>query len=127
MKVDLTTGEITEPDCKEVAALLIEHMGGRAHETASKELHQLIAAVTEHGKKGSLTITITVEAPKGHVDGGPLAIGIASILKAPKAVTPAAIYFVDREGNPTRNDPRQLSFDSLREAPAAPSQFKDAR
>lgn len=112
------TGEIAE-----FAAFLIGHLGGRSHEQISDELHDLLAAVAEHGKKGALTITVTVEPPKGHVDGGPLAIGIDSSIKAPKASAPPAIYFVDADGNATRNDPRQMALD-LRTAPTPT--FKDA-
>lgn len=113
------TGEIAE-----FAAFLIGHLGGRSHEEISAELHDLLAAVNEHGKKGSLTIVVTVEPPKGHVDGSPLAIAVDSTLKAPKASAPPSIYFVDADGNPTRNDPRQMALD-LRTAPR-PDHFKDA-
>ncbi|MCQ6250872.1 hypothetical protein [Streptomyces malaysiensis] len=100
----------------EFAAFLVQHLGGRAHEQISQEMHRLLGAVAEHGKKGSLTITVTVEPPKGHVDGGPVAIGIESALKAPKASAPPAIYFVDGDGNATRNDPRQTSAGIFRTA-----------
>ncbi len=106
------------------AAFLVSHLGGRVIEEISTEFHQLIAAVTEHGKKGSLAIVVTVEPPKGHIDGGPLAISIDSTLKAPKASAPPAIYFVDADGNATRNDPRQIALD-FRTAPAT-TDFKDA-
>ncbi|MDX3074592.1 hypothetical protein [Streptomyces sp. MI02-7b] len=112
------TGEIAE-----FAAFLVGHLGGRSHEQISAEMHDLLAAVAEHGRKGSLTITIAVEPPKGHVDGGPLAIAVESALKAPKAVAPPAIYFVDRDGNATRNDPRQMSFD-IRDVPTT-TEIKD--
>jgi hypothetical protein len=104
-------------DPAEFAAFLVSHLGGRAHEQISDEMHDLLAAVDEHGRKGSLTITVTVEPPKGSVDGGPVAIAIESALKAPKAVAPPAIYFVDHDGNPTRNDPRQMAFDVRDVAP----------
>lgn len=112
------TGEITE-----FAAFLVGHLGGRSHEQISAEMHELLAAVAEHGKKGALTITIAVEPSKGHIDGAPLTIGIDSALKAPRASAPPAIYFVDPDGNPTRNDPRQLSFDVRDVAPR--SEIKD--
>jgi hypothetical protein len=113
------TGEIAE-----FAAFLVGHLGGRSHEQISAEMHELLGAVAEHGKKGELTIKVTVEPPKGHVDGGPVAIGIDSALKAPKASAPPAIYFVDHDGNATRNDPRQMALD-LRTAPTT-TEFKDA-
>ncbi|WP_441251163.1 hypothetical protein [Kitasatospora sp. McL0602] len=109
---------IAQPEqAAEFAAFLVNHLGGRAHEEVSAELHQLIAAVTEHGKKGSLSIVVTVAPPQGHIDGGPLAIAIDSTLKAPKASAPPSIYFVDADGNATRNDPRQIAID-FRTVPA---------
>lgn len=114
----------TDQQPAEFAAFLVGHLGGRVHEQVSEEMHTLLAAVAEHGKKGSLTLTVSVEPPKGAVDGGPLAIAVDTALKAPKAATPPAIYFVDDEGNPTRNDPRQMALD-FRSAPANDT-FKDA-
>lgn len=112
------TTHATEPttDTKpaEFAAFLVGHLNGRAHDDISAEMHQLLAAVAEHGKKGSLTITVTVEPPKGHVDGAPLSIAVDSTVKAPKAANPPAIYFRDQAGNPTRNDPRQTGLQVLR-------------
>ncbi|WP_055585514.1 hypothetical protein [Peterkaempfera griseoplana] len=121
MHVDPNTGEITdEPKPMPLAELLINHMKGRAHEVASTEFHQLVAAVTEHGKKGKLVVTFNVEPSKGHVDGDPLHIGIDSVLTAPKAAVPHAIYFVDGEGNPSREDPRQISPGLFRDSDGTP-------
>lgn len=106
------------PDRSEFAAFLVGHLGGRTHEEIGTELHHLIEAVRETGKKGSLVVTVVIDPPAAGMDGGPLSIGIESTLKAPKPTAPRSIYFVDAEGNPTRQDPRQLSFDSLRTAPA---------
>lgn len=100
------TGEIAE-----FAAFLVGHLGGRSHEQISAEMHELLGAVAEQGRKGSMTITVVVEPPKGAVDGGPVTIAVGSTVKPPRASAPPAIYFVDPDGNPTRNDPRQLAFD----------------
>lgn len=112
----------TQPDQDkprtELAAFLVGHLNGRTHEEIGSELHTLIEAVRETGKKGSLAVVITIDPPAAGMDGGPLSIGIDSVLKAPKPTSPRSIYFIDAEGNPTRNDPRQLSFDSLRTLPA---------
>ncbi|MGW4648095.1 hypothetical protein [Kitasatospora sp. NPDC004289] len=101
----------TTTEAAEFAAFLVGHLGGRTHETVSAEFHKLVAAVTEHGKKGSLVLAITIEPSKGHVDGDPLAISVDSTLKAPKATPPASLYFVDANGNATREDPRQIALD----------------
>ena len=123
MTVDQKTGEIQQP--AEFAAFFVQHLAGRANEEISDEFHTLLAAVNEHGKKGALTITVTVEPPKGHIDGAPVAISIDSVLKAPKASAPPSIYFVDDDGNATRNDPRQTAAFDVRDLPTAKTEIKD--
>lgn len=105
----------TEPRATEFAAFLVQHFGGRAHEEISEEMHQLLGAVNEHGKKGTLTIKVTVEPPKGHIDGAPVVISIDSTLNAPKASAPQSLYFVDGQGNATRTDPRQTAAFDIRD------------
>lgn len=115
------TGEIDA--VMEISALLIDHLNGRSHEEISREFHQLVEAVQAHGKKGVLTIAFTVEPPASGTDGAPIGILIESAVKAPKPSPLKAIYFVDGEGNPTRQDPRQMAFD-LRDKTAAPTEFR---
>ncbi|WP_377271880.1 hypothetical protein [Peterkaempfera sp. SMS 1(5)a] len=114
----------TDTKPAEFASFLIGHLSGRVHDQISEEMHQLLEAVNAHGKKGQLTITVTVEPPKGAVDGGPVTIAVDSAVKAPKPVAPPAIYFLDRDGNATRNDPRQVAFD-FRTADG-PTEFRTA-
>ncbi|MET9396311.1 hypothetical protein [Kitasatospora sp. NPDC002965] len=107
-RLDLDTGEIhPDPAPRPFADVLIDHMGGRVHEAASTELHQLFGAVARHGKKGKLTLLVVVEPPRGHVEGGPLSVAMSTVLTAPKGETPAAVYYLDGAGNPSRRDPRQ--------------------
>jgi hypothetical protein len=117
---------ITEPayPVAEFAAFLVNHVDGNAHAVISEEMHRLLEAVGTHGKKGQLLIKVVVEPSKGHVVGDPLAISVESELKVPKSVPPAAIYWVDDQGNATRNDPRQMALD-FRTAPAT-TEYKDA-
>lgn len=112
-----TTSTEQAPEPAEFAAFLIGHLNGRTHEEIGRELHQLLDAVRTHGKKGSLTITVEVEPPNNGVDGNPMPIGISHTTKAPRPTAPRGIYFLDAQGNPTRNDPRQQTFD-FRTAPA---------
>ena len=122
MTVNTETGEIQHT---EFAAFFVQHLAGRSNEEISEEFHTLLAAVNEHGKKGALTITVTVEPPKGHIDGAPVAISIDSVLKAPKASAPPSIYFVDEDGNATRNDPRQTAAFDVRDLPTTRTEIKD--
>lgn len=120
----MTTKPIDEqPQPAEFAAFLVGHLGGRTHEEIGVELHQLLEAVKAHGKKGSLTITVVIEPPSNGVEGAPLPIGIEYAAKAPKAAAPKNLYFLDDEGNPTRQDPRQMALD-LRTAPAT-TEYKE--
>lgn len=104
-----------QPEIGQFAVFLAQHLAGRSNEEVSAEFHELLSAVNEHGRKGSLTIKVTVEPPKGHVDGAPVVICIDSDLKAPKASAPPALYFVDDDGNATRNDPRQIAAFDVRD------------
>lgn len=121
----MTVQHTEDPQIGEFAIFLAQHLAGRSNEEISNEFHQLLAAVNEHGKKGSLTIKLLVEPPKGHVDGAPVVISIDSELKAPKASAPPALYFVDDEGNATRNDPRQIAAFDVRDINTATGEIKD--
>ncbi|MFB7589331.1 hypothetical protein [Streptomyces sp. NPDC056169] len=107
-----------------VAAFLASHLNGRTDEELSRELHGLLEAVRTHGKKGSLTITIVVDPPANGVDSAPMPIGVESTVKAPKPTPVKSLYFLDDEGQPVREDPRQLAMD-FRTAPAT-TEFKKA-
>ena len=121
----MTTQQETTAQPAEFAAFFVQHLSGRSHEEISQEFHKLLAAVNEHGKKGSLTITVTAEPPKGHIDGAPVAISVDSVLKAPKASTPPSLYFVDDDGNASRNDPRQLASFDVRDLPTTRNEIKE--
>lgn len=113
------TGEIVD-----VATFLAGHLSGRTVEEISAEFHTLLDAVREHGKKGSMTITFVVEPPANGVDNAPLPIGIESAIKAPKSTPVKSLYFLDADGNPVREDPRQLAI-QFHSAPTT-TEYKDA-
>jgi hypothetical protein len=119
---DKTTGEITE--IVDLAAFLAGHLNGRTAEELSAEFHQLLDAVKTHGKKGEMRITLVVEPPANGVDSAPLPIGVESAVKAPKPTPVKSLYFLDDDGNPVREDPRQMSIE-FRPAPNN-NTFKDA-
>jgi hypothetical protein len=98
--------EKIEPQVKPFAATLQEIAKGTFHLRVSDELRQLTTAVTETGKKGTLTITLTV-APIKPGNTTNLIATAQSVLKAPAAEAPSAVFFSDRHGNLTREDPNQ--------------------
>ncbi|NUS26096.1 MAG: hypothetical protein HOV92_17995 [Streptomyces sp.] len=123
----MTTQQPDTEACAEradVAAFLASHLNGRTDEELSTEFHQLLDAVKTHGKKGQMTITIVVEPPANGVDSAPMPIGVESAVKAPKPTPVKSLYFLDDDGQPVRDDPRQMSIE-FRTAPANQT-FKDA-
>ncbi|MBA4865961.1 hypothetical protein H1V43_32375 [Streptomyces sp. PSKA54] len=108
----------------DIAAFLASHLNGRTAEELSTEFHQLLDAVRAHGKKGQLVITVVVDPPANGVDSAPMPIGVESAVKAPKPTPVKSLYFLDHDGNPVREDPRQMSIE-FRTAPATDT-FKDA-
>jgi hypothetical protein len=90
------------------AAVLQEIGSGKLHTRISEQLAHLTAAVTDTGKKGVLTITVTV-APIKAGNTSTLVVTGKSVLKAPEgdADSPSSVFFPDRDGNLTRDDPNQ--------------------
>ncbi|MGW0131935.1 hypothetical protein [Streptomyces sp. NPDC003299] len=104
----------TQPDTEQhpqapVAAFLASHLNGRTDEELSAEFHQLLDAVRTHGKKGQMTITIVVDPPANGVESAPMPIGVESTVKAPKPTPVKSLYFLDDDGQPVRDDPRQMA------------------
>lgn len=98
---------------------LREQAKGATHEELGEALHDLIGRVQDTGKKGSLTLTISVSMLKGG-DGRALVVEDAIKLKLPEHDRQSSLFYADKNGNLTRNDPDQLVFDSLREVPPPP-------
>lgn len=96
---------------------LQEQAKGRTHNELGEGLHDLIARVKDTGKKGSLTLTVTVEPMKK--DPALLVVSDVINLKLPEHDRPAAVYYADDDGNLTRDDPNAIPFESLREVPTA--------
>jgi len=95
---------------------LREQSKGHTHEELSEGLHDLIARVQDTGKKGVLQLTVTVAPVKGN-ETGALVVSDVIKLKLPEHERAASLFFPDKNGNLSRSDPNQLTFDSLREVP----------
>ena len=81
---------------------------GQVHQELSRELSELIAAVEEHGKAGSMTLTINVR-PEGQM----ALVQVASSVKAPKKPYNASMFYYGESGSLHREDPRQMSLRGL--------------
>jgi hypothetical protein len=115
------------PRIRPFADFLREQAKGQSHDELSEGLRDLVARVQDTGKKGSVTYVVTVEPTKGT---SALTVSDEIKLKLPEHDRAASLFFTDHEGNLQRNDPDQLTFDTLREIPGgAPDHdnLKDAK
>ncbi len=100
---------------KPFAQFLQEQRRGGLHGELSEALQELVRAVEEHRKAGTVTLTVKV-APFGD---GTVAITDRVVLKAPEGERGSGIFFTDADGNLHRQDPRQLEIgDAVAEARA---------
>lgn len=90
---------------------LREHRTGITHDLLSDALQELVAAVTQEGKAGTLTLKIGVK-PMGKSDG--LEVSAEVVTKPPKETPGVSIFFPTPENNLVRQDPRQSAME-LRE------------
>lgn len=86
------------------AAFLQDQRKGVLHNDLGEALAELVAAVVETGKKGTLTLKLDVALNK---DGDTLLIADTVSVKEPKHDTKPSIFFADDGGNLTRHNPRQ--------------------
>lgn len=96
---------------------LREQSSGQSHDELSEALYDLVQRVRDTGKKGQLIYTIEIGCLKG--DDTTLVASDAIKLKLPEHDRRTTFFFPDRNGNLSREDPRQMRFDFLREVPAS--------
>lgn len=88
-----------------ITDILREYRNGRAADVASQKLAELVQAVDETGKGGTLTITFKVKPEKG--GGSQKTIACEVKAKMPDLDLPEAVFFSDGEGSLHRSDPQQ--------------------
>lgn len=98
-------------DPKPFATFLIEHARGRSHDELSHRLRELLEAIENTGKGGSITYKLTVK-PETRAEH---AVLVTDEIKTslPQLDRPASIFFVDNQMRLQRNDPRQLSLENM--------------
>ncbi|MFE2998704.1 hypothetical protein ACFXG4_27340 [Nocardia sp. NPDC059246] len=106
-----------EPVIRPIVDFIAELRRGAVANEMSEAMHELIAAVQDTRKPGSITLTIKASIQKNHS-----ALSIADVVtkKIPTRPRPESLWFVDANGNPTRSDPSQLEFEGIRVVPSNP-------
>lgn len=112
--VNPRTGEVLDEDkqIRPFAELLTILDRGEAHAEASRGLNDLVAAVNDTGKKGSLTIVIEMAPLKG--SSQQLLVAARVAVKLPKSDPGAGVFYIDGANNLTRTDPNQPEIEGLR-------------
>ena len=106
MTTQNTTTVTDEP--RDFAAFLVEQSQGRTHAELSEGLRDLVARVIDTGKKGSITLTVSVAPMKDN--NGVLVVSDIIKLNLPEHDRAASIFWPDQAGNLVRNDPNQASI-----------------
>lgn len=95
------------------------------HREMSEKMHQLIAAVQDTGKKGTIQLTISLELFDGDPDR--LVVNDRIVMKVPEHDRKGSIFFPDRAGNLSRSDPNQLSFDSIKDVDVKHTEVREVK
>lgn len=101
---------------RDFGSFLLELARGKTHDELSQALHDVVGKVMETGKKGSVTLTLSI----GLLDKDPangMQITDEIKVKLPEHDRPSSMFYPDRTGNLSRRDPRQMSFDDLATIP----------
>jgi len=83
---------------------------GRVDEELSQRLVDVLGDVARYGKPGSLTLTLNIVP-----DIADNAIHVTAAIRGKKPEPPqgATMFYLDRNKNPVREDPNQMSFDDI--------------
>ena len=82
---------------------LLEQSNGNTHDELGEALHDLIARVTDTGKRGSLSLTVTVAPMKDDLEI--LVVTDEIKLKLPEHDRKPSIFYPGEHGNLSRKDP----------------------
>jgi len=96
------------------ADVLAKISRGAVLDEATLSLGALVQAVTSTGRKGSLTVTLSVAPMKG--SPGQVTVSAAVGVKEPKDDAHAGVFFTDDTGRLSRNDPYQATLDETEDA-----------
>ncbi len=99
----MASGKTQAPETLNMLTLLQRHRRGEILAEADVALQDVIAAITEHGGKGKVTLTLNLKMEKGQQ------ISLTPDLRFEKPRRPMAtgIYFATDDNQLTRNDPQQ--------------------
>lgn len=102
----------TEQEQAPFAAWLRDQNSGRLHTEMTEKFHELVEAVRDTGKKGSISLTISVGPFRGDTDM--LSVDDRVVTKKPVHDRKTTLWYPDANNTLHRNDPRQDALDFAR-------------
>jgi len=128
---DPATGEVrpggtTEPErtIRPFLAFLQEHREGALQDELSEALNRVVEAVRQIGKAGTLTFVVGIK-PAGRSHNQVL-IADDIKLKLPEPDREETVMYVDRDGNLTRANPKQMEMPGLKTVPTRAATIRTA-
>lgn len=110
-------------DPREFSAFLLDRAA--THEELTVKLHDLVQAVRDTGKKGTLTLMLTVSPFKN--DHDVIEVHDKVKLVMPEHDRKPGIFYPDKDGNLTRNSPSMLDFGSLQVVDMKTGEIKEVK
>lgn len=101
--------EDTGPVVRPFADLLRELAGGKVHNELSEAMPEVLRAVDETGKTGTVTLKLSIS----HIAEGQITVTADVAVKTPKFPSPSTFLFVDADFNATKSDPTQQAIPGL--------------
>jgi hypothetical protein len=93
-------------------SLLMESQNGHAATTVNEKLRDLVKAIQETAKGGTLTLKLAIVPGKTGMGGAVLTVvtSIDCVIKKPELAIGDSIFFVTDDGELTRDDPKQAAM-----------------
>lgn len=108
MNDDTPDQEDTGQQVRPFSAVLQDLNGGQLADKLALDVQELVAAVRDRSRKGTLTLKLEVAPRKGNIDA--LNVTARVDLKLPEGEPMEAVFFADENGNLLREDPRQMTI-----------------
>ena len=102
--VDKRSGEVMEHKGVEFATILLNLSNGDSHRELTENLRELVQAVQDTGKPGTLTYTIKVKP--NDLNANAVAVMDEIKLKKPEYDREKSLFFTDNHGKLTKNPPQ---------------------
>lgn len=96
--------------------LLADLQQGRVAARLSEQLHELIAACLDTGKKGVIQLQLVI-TPDPNAPQERMNVDARTVVKAPVRSERASLFFVSAEGNLQRTDPNAEAHQPLMALP----------